>query len=752
VKQLLAIARRETGTFFHSAMAPVVLAGFLILVGLFFTLFVFGYCELSHAALKDGRTTGSLNLAEGVFQPLIADMAIFLLFLLPAITMRLFAEEYRSGRYVLVMSYPVPDHIWVLGKFTSVLVVAAVLILAATVYFVFASWLGHPEPGPLLAAAIGLLLLASVIGAWGVFFSSLFPYQLVSYFLTFAFVLLLYIIDGLAPHLPGTLSQITHQLSLRVHFSRFSWGVVDLRDVVFFLAWALVGLSAAGASLAGKRLLSEQRLLRWLPTGVLALLLLSLYLVVLHYPLSSDWTRNKRYSLAPQTIQVLQTLDRDVTVHAFYQRLDPQRKALEVLLRACRDRSPHFHFELVDPDRELALVERYGVSSPRTVVIESGEKRKVLLEPDESPLINAVYRLVTGTRPVLYYLLGHGEHRLDSNERGGYAIFNQVLTDQGYAVRPLLLAATPEVPADADILVVSAPKLELGAAEVKAIQEFVRAGGAVLALVDPGIPESVAAWLSSYNVAVGNDFIVSVGQSRREYGVDARVVVVHDADGYAEHDATRGLPGQATFFPFTQSLRPLHAGRRGVATKWILRSGLHSWAEQDLKTIAAGKPEYDENEDQPGPVVFGIALEVNRSDFFSEDGTSATTGPWAEAPELPDDPVLRSLQAFQAQSPPPPPSIFNQEATSRLIVIGDSEFAANANINLYGNRDLLLNVCGWLARERVLIERRAVERISRPVILTTGQKEALGWGSILGWPLLLAAASSVVVVRHRHRR
>ena len=110
MRQLRAIARREIGAFFHSAMAPAVLTGFLVAVGLFFTLLA---CRLQRP-VADGHAepAGSgnyLNLAEGLFRPLVAIMTFFLLLLMPAVTMRLFAPEYRSGRCDLIASWPVPD-------------------------------------------------------------------------------------------------------------------------------------------------------------------------------------------------------------------------------------------------------------------------------------------------------------------------------------------------------------------------------------------------------------------------------------------------------------------------------------------------------------------------------------------------------------------------------------------------------------------------------------------------------------------
>ena len=182
MRALRAIAGRETAAFFHSAMSPVVVVGFLALAGFSFVNVLFDYAELSRSALASGQQISeALNLSAGVFQPLVSNMALFLVFMLPAVTMRLFAEEYRSGRYGLVMTYPVDDHVWVLGKFLAGLGVGLVLLAGAGLFFVVTGILGRPEAGPLVSSLIGLLLVIGTMIAWGVFFSTLLPYQVVSY-------------------------------------------------------------------------------------------------------------------------------------------------------------------------------------------------------------------------------------------------------------------------------------------------------------------------------------------------------------------------------------------------------------------------------------------------------------------------------------------------------------------------------------------------------------------------------------------
>ncbi len=748
MRQVLAIAGRETGAFLHSVIAPVVLVGFLLLTGLFFTLFTFGYSEMSLTALKSGRAYPNLNLAEGVFQPLVADMTVFLLFLLPAVTMRLFSEEYRSGRYDLVMSYPVADHVWVVGKFLSVICVGVLLLVTSGFYFGVAAWLGNPEPGPILAAALGLLLLTAMVAAWGIFFSTLFQYQVVSYFLAFAFALLLFASGGLEPYLPSAFGRATRELSLAEHFLRFSRGVVDSRDVIYYLGWTALGLTAATASLAGRRLPTGPRLARWLPPLVLIALLVVVFFIAGRHPLTMDWTRNKRYSLAPQTVQVLRTLERDVSVYAFYQKLDPHRTAVEVLLRACRDHTPHLQYTMVDPDRDLQIVQEYGVTKARTVVIATGQKQTELLLPDETAFINAVYRLATGTQPVVYHLLGHGEHRLDSDDRGGYSGYAELLTAQGYDVRPLVLAREARVPPDAAIVVIAAPKLEFAPDEIQALDDHLRNGGGLLAMLDPGTTADLAQWAEAYNVRLGNDVIVSAAGERRQFGVDQRVVVIFET--YGEHPITRGLAGLPTLFPLTQSLTSLRRSQAGLTGQAILTTGPLTWSVKDPARWSAAEVTYVEGVDRPGPLAFGVALEVDRETLASEQ--QRASGPRAQSPAGRDDPVLQTLDAWRSASPAGrPTSIFTQVETGRLVILGDSDFAVNENLNLYGNRDLLLNLFGWLAREHVLIGLRPRPPVGEPLVLSVGQKEFIGWSCILGWPLLVGAVG-VGVLMHRRRR
>ncbi|MEN8006089.1 MAG: DUF4350 domain-containing protein [Candidatus Krumholzibacteriota bacterium] len=713
MRQLWAIVGRETGAFFKSAMAPMVLSGFLVAVGLFFTIFLLGYSDMSQTALQSARSGNYMNLAEGLFRPMVSNTIFFLLFLMPALTMRLFAPEFGSGRYVLIASWPVSDHVWVLGKWMSAWLTAGVMILAGSAYFGVVWFLGSPEIGPALVAVTGELLFVGCLAAWGALASSLFRHQMVAYFLAFIWSMFLFIVGALERYLPGLLGTVTHELSLLFHFERFSRGVADTRDVLYFVLMTLVPLFATTAVVAGRRLPARRRLVLWAPT----LLVLALSVVV--YILGQTWvgtwdlTGNKRYSLAPQTLQVLDDLpgnlaelkegadpvegpfgDLDkVEVLAFYQRLDPAREITETLLKACTQRSNRFKFRILDPDTELELLRRYQIKASRTVVVKVGDRYTSLLQPEESALASAVYRLSTGKLARVFHLMGHGEHLINSDDRPGYSSYELLLRDQGYDVRAFHMSETRKVPDSCDVLVIAGPKLQPEPSTLVEIEKHMARGGAVLAMFDPPTPSGWVDWMAKWRVGLTGDVLIAVDRVGADRGISARTMVIDE--GYGDHEVVSSLKGMPTIYPLVQTLAMVGEPDSVTAGAIILVSSDQTWGESDPDTRFFGRPSFNREVDPKGPLPFGMVLEIQ----LGEPGT--------------------------------PPG--------RMMVVGNSEFLSNANVNLAGNRDLVLNAIGWLAREEGLIQIRGKDPLSQPVILSEDSKNILGWGSVLGWPLFVGS-------------
>ncbi len=715
MRQLRAVALREVASFFHANVGPVVLVAFLAAVGLFFTILVFAYSDLSLTAMQSVRSGNYLNLAEGLFRPLVANMIFFLLLLVPAITMRLFAPEYSSGRWDLVASWPVPDVTWVLGKWLAAVGVAGILVLASGAYFGAVWLLGNPEPGPLFASWIGLLLISAALAAWGVLASTLFRHQIVAYFLAFAISMFLFIVGGLAPYLPVWAGRICHEVSFFFHFERFSQGVLDSRDVLFFLGMSAVPLTAAVAVLGSRRQPAGRRLRHWLATPLVLGLAVVIYLLGLAAPVTTDLTANRRYSLAPQTLQVLDALPAhlasseepadEVLVYAFYQPGDPARVVTETLLKACAQRTRTFRYEVRDPEEELELVRRYGVNVARTLVVTAGARFNSVLQPEESALINAVYRVATGARKKVHHVLGHGEHLLDSVAISGYANYAETLLTQGYDLDVLQLPVTGTVPADAGIVVIAGPRTDPGPDGLAALEAHLHRGGSLLILCDPPTPPAWTAWLAHWRIGLTGDVIVSAERAATEYGVKARTVVV--SDGYDDHEIAAPLKGVVTIFPMAQPLVNVGEPDSLVAGRVLLRTSQLTWAERDPDTRFSGVARFEPDTDQAGPLDLAYVLELH----------------------------------LNREGGPP----------GRMVVVGNSEFLNNANLNLGGNRDLLLNAMGWLGREEDLIALRGRDPLHQPVVLSDLEKQVLGWGSLVGWPLFVGSLALGVMLRHRRR-
>jgi ABC-2 type transport system permease protein len=216
MKNMIIITQKELRAYFASPIAYVVIAAFLAIVGFFFWLIVSFTREAS---------------LRGVF----GNMAIILLFISPALTMRLLAEEQRSGTIELLLTLPVRDWQVVLGKFLASLVVFA-LMLALTLYYpLVLLWFGNPDRGPIIGGYLGLLLLGGSFLSVGLFTSSLSRNQVVAALLGFGSMLILWLI-GAAEGLAGPpLSKVLAYISVSGHYFDFTRGIIDSKDVIFFL-------------------------------------------------------------------------------------------------------------------------------------------------------------------------------------------------------------------------------------------------------------------------------------------------------------------------------------------------------------------------------------------------------------------------------------------------------------------------------------------------------------------------------------
>jgi ABC-2 type transport system permease protein len=244
VRNILAIAAKDIRSQFVSPIAYVVLTGFLLLGGWFFfnLLARFNYLLQLYLSFRNPEAMQQLNLNDLVIGPLLHNLSVVLVILVPVITMRSFAEEKRSGTYELLMTSPLSVTEIVIGKFLGTFVFVFVMVLLTAAYPLILLAYGNPELGVILGGFLGLLLLATAFSSVGLLTSSLTENQIIAAVSCLVVLLLLYVISWPAETAGETMGAILKYLSLTEHFAEMVKGVIDTKDVVYFLSVTVLSL------------------------------------------------------------------------------------------------------------------------------------------------------------------------------------------------------------------------------------------------------------------------------------------------------------------------------------------------------------------------------------------------------------------------------------------------------------------------------------------------------------------------------
>ncbi|MBI4413380.1 MAG: ABC transporter permease subunit [candidate division NC10 bacterium] len=229
-----AIFKKELRAIFASPVAYVVMAVFLALSGYFFWGFLARFTFYSIQASMNPAFGGGLNLMEFVLGPLFHNMSIVMLLMMPLFTMRLLAEERKTGTMELLLTYPVRDGAILLGKFLAVVVLFLCMLALTAIYPILLMAWSSPEPLPILAGYLGLVLVGTAFLSLGLFTSALTENQIVAASLAFGALLLIWVIGWSADLAGGTVGKVLGHLSFLNHFEAFARGVVDTKDLIYY--------------------------------------------------------------------------------------------------------------------------------------------------------------------------------------------------------------------------------------------------------------------------------------------------------------------------------------------------------------------------------------------------------------------------------------------------------------------------------------------------------------------------------------
>src|SRR5881397_163739 len=415
-----------------------------------------------------------------------------------------------------------------------------------------------------------------------------------------------------------------------------------------------------------------------------------------------DFSETKRFTLAPQTARLLRELPREVKVTVFTSDQSPVRLAYRDLIDSYQTRTAKLTVEFVDPEKKPGLARQYGITRPDTAVLESGKQETRITSASEQELTNALIRVTKDEKKTVYFLTGHAEHLLEDGSKEGYSFLKEALERQGYTVRSLSLYESKTIPTKASVLVLAGPQKPVSPAEQVRLADYVRTGGRLLLLLDPGSRAGLESTLAAWGLRTDNRTVLD---TQTILGGDLTMPVVNT---YGTHEITQDLGQVFTMFPHARPVSFLD----GKSNEWVFhplaKSSPRSWATPETPPDRATQPrDFNPRKDTQGPLTLA-ALVVARADA-SEN----------------------------ARQP-------------AVLLVGDSDFASNAFLDFSGNTDFILHAVAWLAEEKDLVTIAPKDTTLGTLLLTAAQSNALFVLQVLGLPGFFLLAG-FAVWRHRRR-
>jgi hypothetical protein len=354
-----------------------------------------------------------------------------------------------------------------------------------------------------------------------------------------------------------------------------------------------------------------------------------------------DWTRDRHNSLSPQSLEALAALKAPLHIGAYVGRDHPLADTVERLVALYRQARPELKLRFIDPQRSPEQARQADVTVLGQLVLEYQGRRETLRELSEATLTAAIARLGSDRPTRVSALIGHGERSVLSPAGADLGRFAQLLQGQGVQVQALDLAVQERVPEDADLLLISAPAVDLFPGEVEHLVEYVKGGGNLLWLMDPGSLGGLEPVASELGLRVLPGTVVDANV--RDLGIDSPTVAMI-AD-FPDHPLTAGLTA-AVLLPGAAALALQVAPGWTMVARLATRAG--SWNET---SPIRGKLSRDPAEgEEPGPLA--VALVLTR---------------------------------------PSPKG----QGEQRALVVGDGDFLSNAGLEQGGNRDLGLRLVRW---------------------------------------------------------
>jgi ABC-2 type transport system permease protein len=252
VRNTLAIVDKELRSYFASPIAYILIGFFSLLFGWFFYVYLMAFNQQSQQMMQFGQGGGA-NINQMMIRGLFQNTAVIILFTMPMITMRTYSEEKRSGTIELLLTSPLTDLEIILGKFLGALALYAAMLLVTMLYMAMLFKISNPEWRPIAAGYLGLLLMGGCFISTGLFISSLTKNQIVAGFLTFVTFLMFWIVSWIGESSGPTTQAVVSYLSIIEHLEDFARGIIDTKNMIYYLSFITFGLFLTAKSVDRER-------------------------------------------------------------------------------------------------------------------------------------------------------------------------------------------------------------------------------------------------------------------------------------------------------------------------------------------------------------------------------------------------------------------------------------------------------------------------------------------------------------------
>ncbi len=432
------------------------------------------------------------------------------------------------------------------------------------------------------------------------------------------------------------------------------------------------------------------------------------------YDKEFDWTATGRHTLNEASIKVVEKIEAPVkiTSYATGDALSEVRSDIRELIKRYQKLSDKIEIEFIDPRLAPDKIRELGIRFNGEMIIEYQGRSENLQDFTEKGVTNALQRLLRNSDRHILFVSGHGERNPIGQANHDLGLFGENLSNKGFNIAPLDLSKTLTVPENTSVLVIASPQLDFLAGEVKAILDFVNAGGNLLWLIDPDKSDKLAPLAEWLKLNITKGIVVDLDMSL--LGNDPTMVLGQ----YQEHTITENVQSVQTLFPKVIGLEV--GAQEGWTIDPILQSMPRSWLETgELK----GTISYDPEQDKSGPITFGYAITRSINQPNSPAATNTASDETAPA----------------------------SEKQQRIIVIGDGDFISNTFLGTQGNMAMGESIFNWLAHDDHFIDIPATIAPDSKISADQNQLIIFALLILVILPVLLIGSGIVIWLKRRKK-